>query len=142
MFNEEGVIGPTLSRLVSTRYHHRYRIIVVDDASLDGSLDEARANSEAYENIVLLANSSNGQKVGALKLALRHVHTPYVLLIDADSMVTETFPGALDDLVSEMRGSRKLAVGLRIRPPAVRLVEKLQRFEYIIFPTASATCSV
>jgi cellulose synthase/poly-beta-1,6-N-acetylglucosamine synthase-like glycosyltransferase len=133
MFNEEGVIGPTLSGLISRRYHQRYNVIVCDDASDDGSLEEARANAEPHDGISVIEHRPNGRKVGAIRYALQHVQTPFVLLMDADSMIHEVTPGALDSLIIEMKAKGLMALAFKIRPRARRFVERLQRLEYLLF---------
>ncbi|MEO8393864.1 MAG: TIR domain-containing protein [Chloroflexota bacterium] len=136
MFNEENVIGATLEKLVKRGFHNRFRIIVCDDDSTDNSVKEAESKADGYKSIRVIQNKPNGKKIGAIKTALKHISTPYVLLMDADSMIIELKEGNLDDVVEDMRKRNLAAMGFRIKPYSRNLIESLQRLEYLLFTDA------
>lgn len=136
MFNEEAVIGVTLDSLVQRRFQERYRIVVCDDESTDSSVKEASLRAAQSNDIAVIENKPNGRKIGAVRTGLSHITTPYVLLLDADTLIAETHEGDLDSLVEEMRARDLAAVGFRIDASPGNLIESLQRLEYRIFTDA------
>jgi N-acetylglucosaminyl-diphospho-decaprenol L-rhamnosyltransferase len=96
-------------------------IIVVDNASSDGSAEMARRRP----SVRVIANSTNGGYGAAANQALRAARTKYVLLLNAD---TEVRPGA----------SRVLAEYLDAHPTAAIAAPRLENpdgsHQYSCFP--------
>lgn len=74
-------------------------IVVVDNASTDGSPDMVRAH---FPQVVLTANRDNPGYGAAANQAIAATHAPYVLLLNAD---TRLEPGALRALSDYLDGS-------------------------------------
>lgn len=132
MFNEEDVIGDTLVRIVELGLHKRYRIIVCDDDSTDGSVPKAQSVAENHSSISIIVNKPNGRKVGAIRTGLRNIATPYVFLLDADTVVNETEEGNFDRLVERMVERDLAVMGFRVQYASTRLIERLQRLELLL----------
>lgn len=96
------------------------QIIVVSDASTDRTAEVARATGAR-----VIVNETNLQKVGSIHAAMPHVRTPYVLILDDDTLIGQTFipTSLLDDGYA--------AVAFNVMPVAENtFINKLQRFEY------------
>jgi glycosyltransferase involved in cell wall biosynthesis len=75
VLNEEAALSKVLSELIAEGYN---KILVVDGYSSDLSLEVA-------QEFGVQSIQQNGRgKTGALRTALEHVNTPYILLMDAD----------------------------------------------------------
>jgi glycosyltransferase involved in cell wall biosynthesis len=75
VLNEEAAIGRLLTELVALGYD---RILVVDGYSNDSTLEVA------HEFGVAWVHQHGKGKTGAIRTAVEHVNTPYMLLMDGD----------------------------------------------------------
>lgn len=119
-YNGEDVIEDTIQN--AKAHVPAKQIIVVSDASTDRTAEVARATG-----VRVLINSRNLHKVGSINTAMAHVGTPYVLILDDDTLIGETFipTSLLDDGYS--------AVAFNVMPvEGHTFINKLQRFEYRI----------
>ena len=97
-YNAERFIGPCLRSLLASEYpNDSMEIVVVDNASTDGSLDLVRAEFPQGIRIVE-AGSNCGFSVGN-NLAMRQAPGPYVALVNPD---TEVEPDWLRPLVETL----------------------------------------
>ena len=133
MYNEEKIIATTLTRLLRKKLHERFRILVCDDGSQDHSVDEAKIFADNFENIDVIRNEDNRNKVGVIKSGLNYISTPYVLIIDADSIIHEFKKNAIDSLIVKAEKNNFSAIGFRIVPGAKSTIEKLQKIDYLFF---------
>jgi cellulose synthase/poly-beta-1,6-N-acetylglucosamine synthase-like glycosyltransferase len=83
--NEEKVIHRTLQKLMASDYP-RFRVLVVDDGSTDDTPLIVREFAANHPNVELQCKR-NGGKSSALNLGLRLADEPYVVTIDADTIV-------------------------------------------------------
>jgi N-acetylglucosaminyl-diphospho-decaprenol L-rhamnosyltransferase len=84
-YNTRGLLAPCLDALrTALRDEPSARIIVVDNASADDSVAFLRAN---YPDVTLIRSERNVGFGRANNLALPHVDTPYVLLLNTDAFV-------------------------------------------------------
>lgn len=86
-----------LETLVSTTGALRPEIIVIDNASSDGSADAVAA---AFPEVILIRSQANLGFAAANNLAARHARGAYLLLLNPD---TETRPGAVEALLAFAR---------------------------------------
>jgi glycosyltransferase involved in cell wall biosynthesis len=84
-FNEEGFISRTLEA-VAAQTDRRFRLVLVDNLSTDGSTAEARRAlfSVADIEIEWLTETAKGQ-LCALRKGIEAARTPYVATLDADT---------------------------------------------------------
>ena len=71
-----------------------FEVIVVDNASSDGSVD---AIKNAFPQVTLLAETHNHGFAGAHHIAMPHATAPWVVLLNPDTLVLD---GALDKLLA------------------------------------------
>ncbi|MEP1125032.1 MAG: glycosyltransferase family 2 protein [Ilumatobacter sp.] len=79
-FNEADTIGEILNRVLASP--HVGEVIVVDDASTDGTLDIARRVVD--ERVRIVAVEQNRGKGAALREGFRHATMEFVIVQDAD----------------------------------------------------------
>ncbi|MDX1694520.1 MAG: glycosyltransferase family 2 protein [Ketobacteraceae bacterium] len=89
----------------------RFRVIVVDNASADGSAEQLKADYPAIEVIALDRNIGYGR--GA-NVGLREVTTPYGFLVNPDLFVTP------DDIDRLLQAAREHAGEATVFAPAVK----------------------
>ena len=94
--NEEHTIGPCLSALTAQTYpQEKYEIIVVDDESVDHTLDRTKNWTEQFKNIqVLRVDPETSSLIGkkrALDLGIQRSTGEIILTTDADCMPRTTW---------------------------------------------------
>ncbi len=77
--NSEGDIGPCLDAVLP----RVARVVVVDNASSDGTLEEVRRRG----GVTLLANAENRGFAGAVHQAAEVLDTPFLLLLNPDAVL-------------------------------------------------------
>jgi len=65
-----------------------FEVIVVDDKSTDGSLDQV---SDLMHKLTVIRNDENIGKAASIEKALKIVQTPYTLILDADTILEKDF---------------------------------------------------
>jgi peptidoglycan-N-acetylglucosamine deacetylase len=129
-FNEDKVIARTIRSVVGSDYPH-LRVVVVDDGSIDDTLEAAKAampEALASGRLVVLTKP-NGGKAEALNYGLEHVYEDIYIGIDADTVIardaiSKLVPRMADPSVGAVAGNAK--VGNR-----VNLWTRWQALEYI-----------
>ena len=82
-FNEDKTILKVLNRIDETKTNKiNYEIIVINDASTDGTIDILKANSHLYNR--LISNEKNQGKGGAVKIGIENATGDYIIFQDAD----------------------------------------------------------
>ncbi len=92
-YQERGHISRTLDSIAATTYQGGIELIVIDDGSLDGTYEEAKAHA-GTDAIVM--QKENGGKHSALNLGLEKATNEIIVSVDADSWVA---PDAFAELV-------------------------------------------
>jgi len=83
-FNEQGYLPATLASLLAQDFKPT-RIILVDNASTDGSGELARKLTANTDIEILHLHEPRPGKINALETGLAHVETEFVALSDADT---------------------------------------------------------
>ena len=96
-FNTRDDLERCLSSLTSNPPAARHEIVVVDNASSDGSVDALRAG---WPSIRVLPQPSNLGFAAANNIGIRNTSGELVLLLNSDTLVP---PGALDTLIARLR---------------------------------------
>lgn len=107
-YNTKSELGVCLTSLASAPPDCVARIVVVDNASTDGSLDFVRAG---WPNVEILHADRNLGFGAGNNLALRQCQEPYALLLNSDTRVPS---GAIDTLRDRMIARGAVAAGPRI----------------------------
>jgi cellulose synthase/poly-beta-1,6-N-acetylglucosamine synthase-like glycosyltransferase len=131
--NEARNIPALFKGLRAEGFTDQYRILIYDDASTDESFELLQLYSRNLPNVTCLHLSTNTQKVGAIEQMATMVDTPFILTLDADSMLTELRADALENLLQEMHQQEYDAAYFRIMPDYQNVLERLQRLDYTIF---------
>jgi len=85
-------------------------IVIVDNASADGSLEAVRA---VHPSVHVLANATNEGFAHGANQGLRASHAPFVLFLNSDAEIT---PGSLEALIARARAGDDIGiVGPRLR---------------------------
>jgi glycosyltransferase involved in cell wall biosynthesis len=121
LYNEEEFIAPLLERVLNARLPDglEREIIVVDDASDDGSAEAAAAVAAMYPNVIrLVRRQVNQGKGAAVRTALEHARGEFCIIQDADlEYDPNEYPKLLKPLLEGkadvVYGSRFLAAGER-----------------------------
>jgi poly-beta-1,6-N-acetyl-D-glucosamine synthase len=123
-FNEAETLGDTILSLQQQSVTPR-DIIVVDDCSTDGTGDVARDLGVC----VLRPHANTGSKAGAQNVALAAVQTPFVVAIDADTVLA---PDALERLFTAFSDQAVVAACGFVVPRMVSTIWERGRYiEYL-----------
>lgn len=82
-YNGKHFMEPCLASL-ERQTCHDFKILVVDNASTDGSLEYMKEN---YPDIEVIALDKNYGFSKAVNVGIRHSRTPYVILLNNDTTV-------------------------------------------------------
>lgn len=116
--DEAGTIGAVIASLLAQDYAGRFRVILVDDGSADGTAARAQAAAGGDPRFIPIHGSPKpvgwSGKLWALEQGIGHGEAPFVLLTDADithdprhlttlmARIERRSHGARTDMVSEM----------------------------------------
>jgi GT2 family glycosyltransferase len=95
-WNTKQLVLNCLASIYRTVNHATFEIIVVDNASSDGSPE---AISETYPSITLIVNQANMGFAGAVNKALRLMRGKYAVMLNSDTVLKES---ALENMVAFM----------------------------------------
>jgi GT2 family glycosyltransferase len=84
-----------------------FELILVDNASSDGTPDYLRSVRDKHDNVVLLLNDVNKGFAGGNNDGMRVAQGDSVILLNNDTMVT---PNWLDDLLSDLEADRSIGL--------------------------------
>ena len=82
-YNEKNTIKQVLNELLNEPFDFDIEVIVIDNASTDGSRDIIEQFTDD-PRVTLLNNPKNIGKTGSIRRGLEHVNGDYVLIKDAD----------------------------------------------------------
>tara|TARA_Y100001935_G_scaffold254158_1_gene262303 strand:- start:2525 stop:3796 length:1272 start_codon:yes stop_codon:yes gene_type:complete len=86
-----------------------YELIVVDNASTDGSIKYLDAISKEYNNLIIIKNKKNVGFSGGNNLGVSYANGKYIMILNSDVLV---FEGWLSSLVKSLNSHDKIgAVG-------------------------------
>jgi biofilm PGA synthesis N-glycosyltransferase PgaC len=132
-YNEEGSIFNTLQYVAKQDYTGKIYTFVINNNSTDGTDKEVmRAKKELGLDITILHESKPG-KFHALNQGLNHVTTPYVITLDADTLL---HPSAIRYLVARMKSSPSdvcaVAGSILVRNSRESIWTKIQEWDYFL----------
>jgi len=85
-YNEAATIERTCKNLICLDYPN-YQVIFIDDYSKDNTRDILSSYTDKLSFFHLISLNENQGKAGALNTALECVRTPFVLILDADTII-------------------------------------------------------
>jgi GT2 family glycosyltransferase len=95
-WNTKQVILDCIASIYRTVRQVTFEIIVVDNASTDGSVE---AICKAYPGVAVIVNSSNLGFAGANNIAMKRMRGKYALLLNSDTLLKES---TVDDMFDFM----------------------------------------
>ena len=131
--NEEIGIGETIAAISRTDYAGPVFVILADNGSTDGT--RARATSIAAELGVSLRviSEMNTGKSNALNTALLYVDTPYVVTVDADTLLhVQSLRRLVSRLESAPPDTAAVAGTVLVRNSRVNLLTRIQEWDYYL----------
>ncbi len=129
-YNEEKVIERTVRSVLESDYQ-RLHVIVIDDGSMDATLEVARSvfQREIAEGRVTVLTKPNSGKADALNTGLEHVTEELFVGIDADTLIA---PDAISKLVPHFSNPKVAAMAGNAKVGnRVNLWTRWQALEYI-----------
>lgn len=119
-FNESDYIANTLNSLCNQNLRD-FVVILVDNASTDGSEEIARSVMAGYPTVkTIYAHQPEPGKIHALDLGLSLVTTEFVATCDADTGYPSHYLSTCLELLSESGVCAALAVNLHAEPDAIQ----------------------
>jgi GT2 family glycosyltransferase len=101
-YNGADALARCLEALVSDTEDASTEVLVVDNASSDGSDEITRASADQNDSVRLLRSPTNRGYAGAVNLALTEARGTYVAVLNMDVVVS---PGWLDPLISFLKAT-------------------------------------
>lgn len=131
--NEEAGIGLTIENIVRSDYAGPVSVILADNGSTDGTVREARRVAQQLGVDVRVVTEPTPGKSNALNTALALVTTPYVVTVDADTLLHRE---ALRRLVSRLESAPSDTVAVAgtvlVRNSRVNLLTRMQEWDYYL----------
>lgn len=131
-FNEEETIEETIDYALAQDYPGGLRILVADDGSSDRTAELARARAATNPEISVVT-FPHGGKARTLTAALRHVRTPLLATVDADTLLT---PEALRRVVARLLISPPDTVAVAgavfVRNSRQNFITRAQEWDYFL----------
>lgn len=109
MYNEEGNAGLLIDRIREAMQGLRYELILIDDASKDGTVQEIREKNDP--NVVLIELKKNYGQSSAMMAGFDHASGDYIITLDGDLQNDPSDIPAMVDVLE--RGNYDLVVGKR-----------------------------
>ncbi len=103
---KEGTI-PCLESLFLYTPKDQFELIIVDNASSDGTPEHLRKVAEEHDNVVLIINQENKGYAGGNNDGMRAAKGDIVVLLNNDTMAT---PGWLDSLLEPLEKDRSIGL--------------------------------
>jgi poly-beta-1,6-N-acetyl-D-glucosamine synthase len=127
-YNEANDIRETFRGLVQQDYPAPVKIIVVDDGSIDGTVEILRSLRLANLEIVM---AEHGGKARALNKGLRQVHTEIVVTIDADTFLhPQALKRVVARLLSDPADTVAVAGSVLVKNSREKFITRLQEWDY------------
>ena len=109
MYNEEGNAGTLIDRIRQVMAPYRYELILVDDASKDGTLREIKEKNDP--NVVLIELKKNYGQSSAMMAGFDYATGDYIITLDGDLQNDPSDIPAMIKLLED--GEFDLVVGKR-----------------------------
>ncbi len=126
IYNEAALIESKIAALKQLDYpRSRYRVILVDGCSTDGTLQLVRSAIGQASNFALITTKVSG-KIAQLNAALVKTRAPWIMITDADAHLPSS---TLKVLFAEIAAQPSLhAIGTAVRPETCLWLERYHWF--------------
>lgn len=123
----------TILSVINTVQNIDYEVIVVDNNSSDGSLEQLISDFREYSNIKFIHNPSNDGFAKANNIAFKNSRGKYILLLNSDVIVNKN---TINETLNYIKDHKDVgAIGCRVRLPSGDLDKACRRS----FPTPSVS---
>jgi poly-beta-1,6-N-acetyl-D-glucosamine synthase len=133
VYNEEKTIAKTLRYIKNQDYSGTIETIVINNGSNDNTVSEIQNASQELRMNVRIFHEYKKGKFHALNHGLAHVMTPYVITLDADTLL---HPSAVRYLVARMKSSPRevcaVAGSVLVRNSRENVWTKIQEWDYFL----------
>ncbi len=132
-YNTYNLTKQTIDSILDKEYSFSYEIILIDNASIDGSIEMLEQDLKVFEDKVhILINSTNLGFAKANNQGIRAAKGEYILLLNSDTFILE---GCLQEALSKVTSDRQIgALGGKVMLPDGSLDHACKRG----FPTPKA----
>ncbi|HIS11950.1 MAG TPA: glycosyltransferase family 2 protein [Candidatus Onthocola stercoravium] len=131
VYNANDSIKDTIESIKKQNYCGKINIIVIDDGSVDDSV-EILKKMEIDENMILLERPHQG-KTQALNEGLKLVETEYMITIDSDTVLhRDAIRNIMDKLVNSNKKVVATAGCLFVKNAKKNFITKLQEWDYTL----------
>ncbi|CAM3246634.1 glycosyltransferase [Sporolactobacillus spathodeae] len=132
-FNEEDSIFNTLKYVANQDYLKKMHVIVINNNSSDNTDSEIKRASKEFGLTIKILHEAKPGKFHALNKGLTYVTTPYVITLDADTLL---HPSAVRFLVSKIKNSPNnvcaVAGSMLVRNSRETLWTRIQEWDYFL----------
>ena len=105
VYNAKSSIMQTLNSIKRQKYNGNIHVIIIDDGSIDGSLELLK--SMCFDSRTMLLERCHNGKSFALNEALKCVRTDYVITIDSDTFLHSS---AIQSIMNKLLNSNENTV--------------------------------
>jgi biofilm PGA synthesis N-glycosyltransferase PgaC len=131
--NEEDGIGDTIRYVATGDYDGPVTVVLADNGSTDATVQRAREAAAEVDVELLVVTELRPGKSHALNAALAGIDTPYVLTVDADTLL---HPQALRRLVARLESAPSdtvaVAGAVLVRNSRTNLLTRMQEWDYYL----------
>ncbi|WP_445005768.1 glycosyltransferase family 2 protein [Exiguobacterium alkaliphilum] len=132
-YNEESSIYETIRYVATQDYTGPLHLLVIDNNSNDNTSAEVLRAKEDFSLPITLLHEQKPGKFQALNFGLTHITTPYVITLDADTLI---HPSAVRFLVARLVSSPKdvcaVAGSMLVRNSRRSFWTRLQEWDYFL----------
>jgi len=132
-YNEEDKIYNTLHYISQQDYHGVIRVILINNNSKDHTVINALKAKKDFNLTLDILHEEKLGKFHALNLGLKHVQTPYLITLDADTILHKS---AIRYLVSRIKSSpmdvAAVAGSVLVKNSRDNLLTKTQEWDYFL----------
>ncbi len=131
--NEERGIGETIAAISRSDYAGPVTIILADNGSTDHTCDAARQTAASLGVPLRIISELTPGKSNALNTALKQVETPYVVTVDADTLLhVESLRRLVSRLESSPPDTAAVAGTMLVRNSRENLLTRMQEWDYYL----------
>ena len=131
--NEEAGIAATLAGIARTDYAGALTVILADNGSSDRTVPVARRAARGLGVSLRVVRERRAGKSHALNTALATVRTPYVVTVDADTILhVEALRRLLSRLESAPADTVAVAGSVLVRNSRANLLTQMQEWDYYL----------
>lgn len=131
--NEERGIGRTIAAISRTDYAGPVSVILADNGSTDRTCAAARRTAAHLGVSLRIISEMTPGKSNALNTALRQVETPYVVTVDADTLLhVESLRRLVSRLESAPSDTAAVAGSVLVRNSRANLLTRVQEWDYYL----------